>query len=279
MVDANTAATAAASEWEQAVNWSQQIYDWCEQHPDAGLISAEQDEWERQQGIPQWGEPGRLTVGSLPRTDKRWWWIRLRQPTAWGTHVIECRQCRQTALRHSPLKGAGLCHDCRTVELEQRKVDQAERRVERRRQRSAKLANRRGLCRVCGSEMAVSRGSKVTCSDRCRKQWIRKGAEAFPLPEAPVDVRIGKAEPMLLATAHERVFDQLIRHTMARQAKRNEPDPVADDMRRILDQIIHLRSLAELRESAPAVFLLEMSRLTGSAVPEQEADSSPAAQR
>ena len=265
MVTADAASAAATREWNQALADNELVQAWRAANPEARL--GPDREWFRQQGLPYWCEPGKLQVAALPRTDKSWWCLRLRRPTEWGTHVIECRQCRQLALRHHALEGAGLCHDCRNADLEQRKVVQAERRIERRHQRSAELANRQGLCRVCGAEMTVARGSKVTCSDRCRKQWLRKGEEAFPLPEAPTEVRIGAVDPLPLAVAHERVFDRLMRHTMTREIKWGEPDPVGDDMRRILDQIIHLRSLAALRESAPAVFLLEMSQLGGFAPP------------
>jgi 5-methylcytosine-specific restriction endonuclease McrA len=266
MGTAEQASAAAAAEWDQSLMDLRLANAWRAANPEDKC--GPDREWFQQQGLPYWGDPGMLQVGSLPRTDKRWWYIRLRQPTEWGTHVIECRQCGQLALRHDHRASAGLCHDCRNTDLEQRKVVKAERRIERRQQRSAELANRQGLCRVCGSQMTVARISKVTCSDRCRKQWIRNGEQAFPLPEAPTEVRIGAVDPLPLAVAHERVFDRLMRHTMTREIKWGEPDPVADDMRRILDQIIHLRSLAALRESAPAVFLFEMSQLNTAAPPD-----------
>ncbi|WP_413441201.1 hypothetical protein [Synechococcus sp. MIT S1220] len=49
-------------------------------------------------------------------------------------------------------------------------------------------------CLVCNEEMTVARVTKTTLSDRCRKQWIREGAEAFPLPETPTHVQIGKSQ-------------------------------------------------------------------------------------
>ena len=42
--------------------------------------------------------------------------------------------------------------------------------------------------------MTVARVTKTTLSDRCRKQWIREGAEAFPLPETPTHIQIGKSQ-------------------------------------------------------------------------------------
>ncbi|MEC8215388.1 MAG: hypothetical protein VX069_10000 [Cyanobacteriota bacterium] len=36
--------------------------------------------------------------------------------------------------------------------------------------------------------------TRSTCSDRCRKQWIRKGADAFPLPETPCHVEVGDGQ-------------------------------------------------------------------------------------
>jgi hypothetical protein len=264
MVSAEHAIHHARAEWNQAVRFEDLSQQWRNDHPDASL--SDWMEWDKQSGKPSYGEPGRLTPASL-RGVGHWWYMRLSRPTEWGRYVVECRNCRQIALRHNYAEGGGLCHDCRAPELERRKAVQAERRIERRRERSKQLANRKGLCRVCGSEMTVARGTKTTCSERCRKQWLRKGEEAFPLPEAPTEVKIGTMDPMPLDQAHTRLFDRLMHHTMTRPIKLGEPDPVGDDIRRILDLVIHLKTFAQLREEAPAVFLYELSQQGGAAAP------------
>ena len=144
-----------------------------------------------------------------------------------------------------------------------------QRRAERRRQRSIELANRKGLCRVCGTEMTVSRGTKTTCSDRCRKQWIRKGEQAFPLPETTEDVRFSEDGPIYqLPEAIDLVSDRLSSHLIQLSIKATttadlREDPVAKDLRRILTKLQRYQLLLKLRTEAPAVFLYEHAKDSG----------------
>ena len=141
----------------------------------------------------------------------------------------------------------------------------AERRRAVRRERSLALANRKGLCRVCGAEMKVSRGTKTTCSDRCRKQWIRKGDEAFPLPETTDKVLFKEgAEPMPLADALELIRSKhrsvAYANITARFTGAEKQEAVEADLKRILAQLERWDVLLKLRTEAPAVFLWELSQ-------------------
>ncbi len=101
----------------------------------------------------------------------------------------------------------------------------------------------------------------------------------FPLPEAPTELKIGEMAPMPLRQAHQLVWDNLMARVRANiEAKRasggQEPDPQGEaaeaGLRRLLDRIISIENLAKLRVEAPAVFLLELSRLGGATTATQE---------
>lgn len=267
MMSFNDAAIRAMQEWEQAWQWHQQEKHWCAANPEAKFY--EMDAWLKAQGIPRITEAGRLN-GQLGRTREFWWTLRLRQPTEHGRYLLECRQCLKVAFTDHVMLGAGLCGTCRAQQLEARKVVQAERRIERRRKRSSELANRKGKCLVCSAEITVARITKTTCSDRCRKQWIRKGAEAFPLPETPQAVLIGEQE-LPLARALQRLQQASFNRSRALSDKTTEysfsafeaackADDQYQQLKAAIAQVSRLLELQRLRETAPAIFLWELSQ-------------------
>lgn len=262
-ITAEQAQQQALAVWNLAAQQHHQWLTYREQNPRAGWEAERQ--WEIAHGIPALGRPGRMTYYGFGAGS--WPYVKLPNPTAWGAYVIQCKACDGLCLKHHVAEGGGTCHDCRTPVLEQRKARQAEQRIIRRRKRSQELANRRGLCRVCGTEITVARGTRTTCSERCRKQWLRKGAEAFPLPPAPSTYLVGQVE-LPLEQAHEKLFRQLEGRLLAnsRQAVSTgqwPEDPAEDQLRQALDRVIHLRTLPRLREEAPAVFLWEVSQQGG----------------
>lgn len=263
VITAEQAQQQALAVWNLAAQQQHQWLTCREQNPHAGWEAERQ--WEIANGIPALGRPGRMTFHGFGAGG--WPYVKLPHPTAWGSYVIRCKACDGLCLKHHVAEGGGTCHDCRATVLEQRKARQAEQRIIRRRKRSQELANRRGLCRVCGTEITVARGTRTTCSERCRKQWLRKGAEAFPLPPAPSTYLVGQVE-LPLEQAHETLFRQLEGRLLAnsRQAVSTgqwPEDPTGDQLRQALDQVIHLRTLPRLREEAPAVFLWEVSQQGG----------------
>lgn len=263
-ITAEAAGIAAHAEWNQAIAWDQQIKDWCSTNPPSGDLPAwahsPSDEWLKQNGIPGILDAGRFNT-QVRRDGAAWFSLKLARPTEWGSHVIQCRECGQLAIVNHPLKNTGLCHDCRPKQLEARKVDQAEKRIERRQQRSDELRNRKGRCLVCSAEMTVSRITKTTCSDRCRKQWIRKGSEAFPLPETPTHVQLGNGQITVKEAAirlNGRVLDHQFSLICAGQE--SEADELLPKLKAEAKRFSRLAELVKLREEAPAIFLWELSQ-------------------
>jgi len=255
---------SAVAEWMRAEGWSDQIDAWRKANPDEQWGPPR--EWERQHGIPDILSAGRLHCQSR-RDGTGWWTMKLAEPTEHGSHAILCRQCRQLGLVNHPLTGAGLCRACRIGQLAERKTSQAKRRIERRRQRSAVLANRKGRCLVCGAEMTVARVTKTTCSDRCRKQWIRKGAEAFPLPETATSCKMPDGTVVPVAEVAPKLWSRYINERMlVATAKLGGTAPedlqAAEERAALLkseaERFERLAHLADLREKAPAIFLWEL---------------------
>lgn len=268
MDDADTrlqelAVASALTEWQRALAWEERLYAWHQANPSAPYWEAE--EWAKGQGIPGLGERGRMRYLST-RSGDSWQALPLRHRTPMGRWMIQCLQCGVAALLNSPMTGSGHCPTCRAEQLQQRAAVKAERRVERRRERSAALASRQGRCLVCHSPMTVARVTRTTCSDRCRKQWIRKGAEAFPLPETPAAVKIGDQE-MPLAEAHSKIASAKSNHALelvyAGRGKELDTDSKLQQLRAALAQVERLMELQRLREEAPAIFLAELMESEG----------------
>jgi hypothetical protein len=259
MTSFSDAAALAVKEWEQAWRWDEQLQQWRDAHPDAKYH--EEEAWRVSEGIPDILSAGRLHVQSR-RTGERWWTLKLRQPTEHGRYLLECRQCRKVAFVDHVMQGSGLCGSCRAEQLVERKVEQAQRRVERRRQRSAELANRKGRCLVCGAEMLVARITKTTCSDRCRKQWIRKGAEAFPLPTTPTHCQVSDTETMPLEEVAQKLWGKYIERSMslAMSGQDRNADERLPQLKAEAEKFERLALLAELREKSPAIYLWELSQ-------------------
>lgn len=260
----NAAGIAAGAEWNQAIAWEQQIKDWCKANPPAegepAWAHSPTNDWLKANGIPDILSAGRFNT-QVRRDGTAWRSLKLARPTKWGTHVIQCRSCDHLSIVNHPLTNNGLCHDCRGTHLETRKVEQAAKRIERRQERSEELRNRKGRCLVCSAEMTVARVTKTTCSDRCRKQWIRKGAEAFPLPETPTHVQLGDGQ-ITVAEAALRLNDRLLNHqfSLICAGQKTEADELLPKLKAEAKRFSRLAELVKLRAEAPAIFLWELSQ-------------------
>lgn len=263
MTTAPASTQSAVDEWHQAIAWDQQIDDWKKANraeDDEFAWLCPPDSWLKANGIPTITEAGRFNT-QVRRDGTAWRSLKLATPIGDCSHLIQCRECGQLELVNHPLKNTGLCHDCRPKQLEARKVEHATKRIERRQQRSEELRNRKGRCLVCGTEMTVARVTKTTCSDRCRKQWIRKGADAFPLPETPTEARDGdQVIPISEAASqmwdrHQNLLIQIAMDNDLAGAKELLPKLKAE-----ADRLQRYADLAKLRDEAPAIFLWEMSQ-------------------
>ena len=259
---------SAIDEWNQAIAWDQQIDDWKKANPaedDEFAWLGPPDSWLKANGIPTITEAGRFNT-QVRRDGTAWRSLKLARPVGDDTHVIQCHQCGQLALVNHPLTNNGLCHDCRGTQLETRKVEQAAKRVERRQKRSEELRNRKGRCLVCGTEMTVARVTKTTCSDRCRKQWIRKGADAFPLPEVILNARMPDGTVIPIGEAAERVTEQALsyEHSLILKGQDRDDDQRLAQLKGQAKQLRRMAELAKLKEEAPAILLWELSQQEGS---------------
>lgn len=275
-ITAEAVSAAALEEWNHSVELDQQVHAWLkanpvESFPDLSQWMAASTAFEREAGIPRYGAPGRIGSVSAPGCDTSWPAMKLRQSSEWGSHLILCVQCRRLALVHHPQKGGGRCHTCRGEQLEQRKQVKAERRVVRRRERSQELANRQGLCLVCRKPMTVARVTRTTCSDRCRKQWLRKGEDAFPLPGTPDTYLVGQVELPLKqalsrlssarqdrAIAVSRSLSPLASYMEAERARKG--DEKLQALVAAMAEVNRLIELQQLKEEAPAIYLSEVSQ-------------------
>ena len=263
MTTAPASTQSAVDEWHQAIAWDQQIDDWKKANraeDDEFAWLGPPDSWLKANGIPTILEAGRFNT-QVRRDGAAWISLKLATPIGDCSHVIQCRECGQLELVNHPLKNTGLCHDCRPKQLEARKVEHATKRIERRQQRSEELRNRKGRCLVCGTEMTVARVTKTTCSDRCRKQWIRKGADAFPLPETPTHVQLGDGQISVEEAAirlNGCVLDH--QHSLILSGQKSEADELLPKLKAEAKRFSRFAELAKLRDEAPAIFLWEMSQ-------------------
>jgi hypothetical protein len=252
---------AVPKRWAQAVEWENAVDAWRAANPPEAFDAfwqymEAQAAFEKANRIPRWDKPGRLRPHQLG--PHRWYYVKLPLSISGQKYAVLCRKCRALQVVWHPASGAGACHECRRQELAEQALIKAEKRKVRERARSVELANRKGLCLVCKSEMTVARCTKTTCSDRCRKQWIRKGPTSFPLPAIPETVLVGQEElPLqqalekLVAQRHDRT-SALIR---AGQDWRN--DPIRSALTDGIEEVEALQELHRMKSEEPAVFLYE----------------------
>lgn len=273
------ASSSALAEWNQALAWDGEIEAWHKAHPRESFPEpwqygqAERD-FLKANGIPNILDAGRITyVGATysGAWSGSWPVLKLRKRSEWGRYAITCGLCNCLALVHHVQEGAGHCHTCREKVLAERAKVKAARRIESRKARSLELANRRGLCLVCHSEMTVARGSRRTCSDRCRKQLLRH-PDRYQLPTTPEQVKIGE-QSMPLAEAKNRLDsahgNRVYALVMSGQGEQLNSDPSLQSLKKAQEQVARMIQLQKLREEAPAVFLAEIStEKTGTMAPE-----------
>lgn len=260
-------------EWNRAVNWDHKIRQWVKDNPKATW--QQRTQWEKQQGIPGISKPGRLyRVGP---SEHDYWCLRLTEPAFHGNYIIKCPDCGTLHRKTHPSINNGRCNDCQEKVQQQRAEVKADRQRERRKEASEELRNRKGKCLVCGTEMTVARGSKRTCRERCKKA-LQRHPERYRLPDTPTTYSsdlVGNNKP--LARAFELlkntvgVRSQLLKQrlyadldqrlgdgTFMQQLERAEAnDAIYQTAWTQLMEVARLEELAELRETAPAIFLLK----------------------
>ena len=258
------ASQVARTEWNKACGWYQQIADFRNQLPEEQELSERMvamDAFRKEQGIPDVMDPGVIQIcnGRI--------WLKLRNQNPHGRYLRQCTECGKLEFVDKISTASGLCDDCRPIVEDRKKAERVEVRREIRRERSIELANRKGLCLVCGSEMTVARTTKTTCSDRCRKQLTRKGPKAFPLPEATTTVQLGKdGEVYPIAEAQKLLRFNVEKALSRRIAAVMNGDDVTEHKQRgealqqMLEQVDNLVELSKLRESAPAIYKWQMSQ-------------------
>jgi len=233
--------------WNRAIEWREKIKDWNNKHPDA--LWHERDQFCRDNGMPSWFGTGHLMWlnahwGRQPALG--WWYVSLGGGDG---ALVGCRVCGVVERKPDVRTDYGCCSNCRKAELAERQAGYQEKRRQRRKQRSEELANRKGCCLVCGAEMTVARGSKKTCSDRCRKRLLRN-PEKYELPIVP-DRTTWNGEEMALTVAHKHA-------TRAFYGAAFNPEISYETKKKLegfVDSLQEAIALLELRESAPAVFL------------------------
>lgn len=247
-------------EWLEASARFSAWLDWRQAHPRESFSSADdfhaaQRDHRRAIGMNDYGHHEMRCYGD-------WRALQLRTPTAWGDWVIQCMDCRTLQIQSSSHKGNGRCQSCRDKELQARAARKAAQRIEKRKERSAALASRRGLCLVCRTPITVARTTRRTCSDRCRKQLLRN-PERYELPPATTTVMIDDAV-LSLDQALARLADHAIKAAMLRShpaaAMIGQPSEVERLIEADRQAVQRLKDLARLREEAPAVFLAEVSQ-------------------
>lgn len=168
-------------------------------------------------------------------------------------YAIQCATCQKlfTTEKVFGVNHISFCSDkCKEVGEVERIEAKRERRRERAKERSEALANREGVCLVCKAPMRVSRVTKKTCSERCKKA-LQRHPEAYPLPtvEAPSEEDIKKVMQAGLAVTLARLGGKSVSCDALEERERG---------REWVKEARKLRRLANLREEAPAIYLKEV---------------------